>query len=147
MIRCCVLFVLMGVMVIGVNGDYCNTTNVNTTNINTTNINTTNVNIDQKINDTSLCNLCIEIGDLIQGVIKVENATVEIIEKMVEGLCELIGGEVIHQECCVIINLIQYLFNLVNSGVSPTQACQILHFCPTDVHIDEVKHVLKIKIN
>jgi hypothetical protein len=120
----------MGVMVIGVNGNYCNTTNAI---------------IDQKINDTSLCNLCIEIGDLIQGVIKVENATVEIMEKIVEGLCELIGGEVIHQECCVIINLIQYLFNLVNSGVSPTQACQILHFCPSDVH--KVNHVLKIKIN
>ncbi len=107
--------VLIITMIMGVNGNYCNTTNIESQ------INTGN---------TSLCNMCIEIGDLIQGVIKVENATVKIIEKMVEGLCELIGGEVIHQECCLVINLIQYLFDLVNSGISPTQACEILHFCP-----------------
>jgi hypothetical protein len=100
------------VMMISVKGDYCNGT----------------INI-QQFNDTSLCDLCIEIGDIIQGINKIENGTIGVIEKMVEGLCELIGGEIIHQQCCIIINLIQFLFNMVISGVSPTQACQTLHFC------------------
>lgn len=80
-------------------------------------------------NDTLLCNVCIGTVTVIDQIMKANNLTLEIIEIVVEDLCELIGGKIIYQECQFIVKFIQYVYNMLSSGYSPEQICTYLDLC------------------
>ena len=97
----------------------------NTLNI-TDNINN---NYDNYHNNES-CVFCLDIVNTINQLIKVENMTLNKIERLVELLCEDIGGPIIQNECNIIINVIQYIYNQINNNINPLTICSELLLCP-----------------
>ena len=75
------------------------------------------------------CALCVDIATVIDQNLHQANTTITVLEHIVEDLCELIGGKVILQECCLVLDGIQGLVNWLTKGVDPLVACQKMHFC------------------
>lgn len=92
-------------------------------------INNENTKFNIQNNQSVECDLCV-IGTLfIDDLIKVGNVTLNDIEVFTELLCQLIGGNFIHKECNFIIDFIQSIYNLLNTGLTPLQTCVELHIC------------------
>lgn len=75
------------------------------------------------------CNPCIFIVNVTDYFIKENNMTLQIVETFVETLCKLIGGGIITKECDFVIDIIQDIYNLLDSGLSPQQICTYLKLC------------------
>lgn len=84
--------------------------------------------IDQS-NDTE-CKACMFFANVTQNMIIGENITIGVIENIVEDLCQLIGGTIIYNECISVINIFQYMFDMLTNGFSPLSICEKLKMCP-----------------
>lgn len=79
--------------------------------------------------NSTICTECEAIVKVISNNIKIFNFTLVEIEKVVEGLCELIGGPIIYKECVVVIDAIQKIVDMIVDGYTPQQVCEELHLC------------------
>ena len=76
-----------------------------------------------------VCDTCIFVVNVTDYFIKENNVTLQIVEAFVETLCKLIGGGIITKECNFVIDIIQDIYNLLDSGLTPQQICTYLKLC------------------
>jgi hypothetical protein len=80
-------------------------------------------------NESGICELCELVADFVEFDIKLLNSTVIEMEKSVETLCCLLGGEIIYKQCIPIIAEMQVIINLILDGLDPLKVCYIIGLC------------------
>jgi hypothetical protein len=75
------------------------------------------------------CDTCIAVVNLTDYFIRENNLTLQIVETFVETMCKLIGGGIVTKECDYVIDIIQDIYNLLDSGITPQQVCTFFKLC------------------
>ncbi len=79
---------------------------------------------------TTPCDLCIDIVNIIDAEMKLGNYSIQIITKIADEMCHLIGGEHVIHECDVITNSISEIMKWLSDKVPTETICHRLGFCP-----------------
>ena len=81
------------------------------------------------ISTSDPCEMCQDVVNLVDGEIKVYNASVTIIEQVVKAICDAILIKPEREECLAIDGAISNITKWLANGLDPKQICEKLHIC------------------
>ena len=91
------------------------------------------------------CHICEEIVDVIIYEVKEANKTIDDLTHLIEDLCQIIGGGLVHKECEEILGTIREIVSWITHGLNSTMICDKLHFC-NSTNIIHNQYPIKSKI-
>mgnify|MGYP001184460683 FL=1 len=83
------------------------------------------------IGNISECELCKDIVNIAIREVKKGNKTYHDLVKIIEDLCDIIGGPIISKECKFFLNNLNKIEKMIISGYNSTYICDFFHMCNT----------------
>ena len=90
---------------------------------------TLNIGLSDYLKGSSTCIWCTDIVNIIESEMKFSNASITILEKIIETICHTIIIKPERMECLDIVNDIQNITAWIIDGLYPKDICEKLHFC------------------
>jgi len=89
----------------------------------------TNIVISDELKGNSTCVWCTDIVDIVKAEMNFSNASITIVEKIMETVCHTIIIKPERMECLDIVKDIQNITVWIMDGLYPKDICEKLHFC------------------
>jgi hypothetical protein len=88
-----------------------------------------NIGISDGLEGNSTCVWCTDIVDIVKAEMKFSNASITILEKIMETVCHTIIIKPERLECLDIVNDLQNITAWIMDGLYPKDICEKLHLC------------------
>ena len=81
------------------------------------------------VGNISECQLCKDIVNIAIREVKKGNKTYHDLVKIIEDLCDIIGGPIISKECNFFLDNLNKIEKMIISGYNSTYICDFFHMC------------------